>query len=58
MSLDSLGRAVQIASEENKTDNEDIEYIPDDNERQNDEEQERRRKAYDTVSIADSTIGG
>ena len=58
MSLDSLGRAVQIASEENKTHNEDIEYIRDDNEPQSGEEQERRRKAYDTVSIADSTIGG
>ena len=39
-------------------DNEDKEYTPDDNECPNDEEQERRRKAYDTVSIADSTIGG
>ena len=58
MSLDSLGRAVQIASEENQMVNDDTEYTRDDNERQNDEDRERRRKAYDTVSIADSTIGG
>ena len=58
MSLDSLGHAVQIASEANQMDNEDKEYIREDNECPNDEEQEKRRKAYDTVSIADSTIGG
>ena len=60
MSLDSLGRSVQRAAEENQTrtdiaDNGKEAVIDPD---PNDREQERRRsRAYDTVSIADSTLG-
>ena len=60
MSLDSLGRSVQRVAEENQKNeaNLDDDLEPDIDISPRDEEQERRRsRAYDTVSIADSTLG-
>ena len=61
MSLDSLGRSVHKGAEENQQgdNNLDNEIEPNIDIDPKDEEQERlRRKAYDTISIADSTLGG
>ena len=60
MSLDSLGRSVQRVAEENQKNEAsldddlepDIEISP-----RNEEQERRRSRAYDTVSIADSTLG-
>ena len=60
MSLDSLGRSVQRAAEENqpRVETEDNGKEAEIDPEPIDEEQERRRsRAYDTVSIADSTLG-
>ena len=60
MSLDSLGRSVQRAAEENQRgdNNLDNEAEPDmDIDLQNEVQERRRSRAYDTVSIADSTLG-
>ena len=61
MSLDSLGRSVQRGPEGNQQgdNNLDNEIEPNIDVDPKNEEQERlRRKAYDTISIADSTLGG
>ena len=61
MSLDSLGRSVQRGAEGNQQgDNSlDNEIEPDIDINPKKEEQERiRSRAYDTISIADSTLGG
>ena len=61
MSLDSLGRSVQRGPEGNQQgDNSlDNEIEPDIDINPKKEEQERiRSRAYDTISIADSTLGG
>ena len=60
MSLDSLGRSIQRVAEENQKNEAslDDDLEPDIEISPRDEEQERRRsRAYDTVSIADSTLG-
>ena len=57
MSLDSLGRAVQKVAEDKQDRNIDEEATIEESKPESKEDQERRRKAYDTVSIADSTLG-
>ena len=57
MSLDSLGRAIQRVAEVKQEHNIDVEVPMEETEFESKEEKERRRKAYDTVSIADSTLG-
>ena len=57
MSLDSLIRPGQIVAEDKYTNNVDVETPMDVTETEIGENKERRHKAYDTMSIADSTLG-
>ena len=57
MSLDSLIRPGQMVAENEYTNNADVETPMDVTETEIGENKERRHKAYDTISIADSTLG-
>ena len=57
MSLDSLGHEVQRVAEGKQEPTKDVECVVEHDEPQDEEEQQKRRKAYDTISIADSTLG-
>ena len=57
MSLDSLIRPGQMVAENEYTNNVDVETPMDVTETEIGENKERRYKAYDTMSIADSTLG-
>ena len=57
MSLDSLIRPGQMVAENEYTHNADVETPMDVTETEIGENKERRHKAYDTMSIADSTLG-
>ena len=57
MSLDSLIRPGQMVAENEYTNNVDVETPMDVTDTEIGENKERRNKAYDTMSIADSTLG-
>ena len=57
MSLDSLIRPGPLIAENEYTNNIDVETPMDVTETEIGENKERRHKAYDTISIADSTLG-
>ena len=57
MSLDSLIRPGQMVAENEYSNNVDVETPMDVTETKIGENKERRHKAYDTMSIADSTLG-
>ena len=57
MSLDSLIRPGQMVAENEYTNNIDVETPMDVTKTEIGENKERRHKAYDTMSIADSTLG-
>ena len=57
MSLDSLIRPGQMVAEKEYRNNVDVETPMDVTKTEIGENKERRHKAYDTISIADSTLG-
>ena len=58
MSLESLGHTVQTVANGKQEDDVKMEYAINEDQVENKEYQKRRRMSYDTVSIADSNLGG